>query len=72
MTGFRRRAVEDVVPHSRHGIPLRGVATRVDTRVLQLPVASRLVMATMTSTSSLCTLVTQDLIAQRSLRNTSD
>ena len=47
-----------------------GVATRVNTRVLQLPwrhaVVSRLVMATMTSTSSLCTLVTPDIIAQRS------
>ena len=46
---------------------LRQKATRVNTRVLQLPVVSRLVMATMTSTSNLCTLVTPDLIAQRSL-----
>ena len=51
---------------------MHGGGRRVNTRVLQLPVASRLVMATMTSTSSLCTLVTPDLIAQRSLRNTSD
>ena len=45
------------------------MATRVNTRVLQLPVVSRLVMATMTTSSSLCTLklVTPDLIAQRSL-----
>ena len=34
-------------------------------------VVSRLVMATMTSTSSLCRVVTPDLIVQRSLRNTS-
>ena len=49
-----------------------GVATRVNTRALQPPVVSLLVMATITSTSSLCTLVTPDLIVQRSLRNACD
>ena len=43
-----------------HGDGRRGYACKYASTA-----ATRLVMATMTSTSSLCTLVTPDLIAQR-------
>ena len=55
-----------------HGGGRRGYAFKYVSTAAASSIVSLLVTATMTSTSSLCTLVTPDVIAQRNLRNTSD